>query len=460
MKTDTIAAIATGLSNSGIGIIRVSGDEAINIVNKIYKNKNNEHSLYKYKSHTIHYGFIYDNDNVIDEVMVSVFIAPYSFTTEDTVEINCHGGIYVLKKILELVLKNGARIAEPGEFTKRAFLHGRIDLTKAEAVMDMIHAENDFALKSSMRQLSGELSEKINKLRDKIIYEIAFIESALDDPEHISLDNYPEELDKKVKEIKNELSLLLKNADNGSILKNGINTVIIGKPNAGKSSLLNRLAGKERAIVTDIAGTTRDIIEEKVILGDVTLNIIDTAGIRDTSDTIEKIGVEKAISYAKDADLVIYVVDSSILLDDNDYEIMDLLKDKKSIILFNKSDLNSIVDENEIKKKLYSDIPIIKTSTKAGTGFDELEHIINDMFLSGLIEQKDEIYLTNMRHKDAINEAYNSINMVIKSIEDLMPEDFFSIDLMNAYKELGYIIGEEVEDDLVNEIFTKFCMGK
>ena len=460
MKTDTIAAIATGLSNSGIGIIRVSGDEAINIVNKIYKNKNNEHSLYKYKSHTIHYGFIYDNDNVIDEVMVSVFIAPYSFTTEDTVEINCHGGIYVLKKILELVLKNGARIAEPGEFTKRAFLHGRIDLTKAEAVMDMIHAENDFALKSSMRQLSGELSEKIKKLRDKIIYEIAFIESALDDPEHISLDNYPEELDKKVKEIKNELSLLLKNADNGSILKNGINTVIIGKPNAGKSSLLNRLAGKERAIVTDIAGTTRDIIEEKVIFGDVTLNIIDTAGIRDTSDTIEKIGVEKAISYAKDADLVIYVVDSSILLDDNDYEIMDLLKDKKSIILFNKSDLNSIVDENEIKKKLYSDIPIIKTSTKAGTGFDELEHIINDMFLSGLIEQKDEIYLTNMRHKDAINEAYNSINMVIKSIEDLMPEDFFSIDLMNAYKELGYIIGEEVEDDLVNEIFTKFCMGK
>ena len=460
MKTDTIAAIATGLSNSGIGIIRVSGDEAINIVNKIYKNKNNEHSLYKYKSHTIHYGFIYDNDNVIDEVMVSVFIAPYSFTTEDTVEINCHGGIYVLKKILELVLKNGARIAEPGEFTKRAFLHGRIDLTKAEAVMDMIHAENDFALKSSMRQLSGELSEKIKKLRDKIIYEIAFIESALDDPEHISLDNYPEELDKKVKEIENELSLLLKNADNGSILKNGINTVIIGKPNAGKSSLLNRLAGKERAIVTDIAGTTRDIIEEKVILGDVTLNIIDTAGIRDTSDTIEKIGVEKAISYAKDADLVIYVVDSSILLDDNDYEIMDLLKDKKSIILFNKSDLNSIVDENEIKKKLYSDIPIIKTSTKAGTGFDELEHIINDMFLSGLIEQKDEIYLTNMRHKDAINEAYNSINMVIKSIEDLMPEDFFSIDLMNAYKELGYIIGEEVEDDLVNEIFTKFCMGK
>lgn len=460
MKTDTIAAIATGLSNSGIGIIRVSGDEAINIVNKIYKNKNNEHSLYKYKSHTIHYGFIYDNDNVIDEVMVSVFIAPYSFTTEDTVEINCHGGIYVLKKILELVLKNGARIAEPGEFTKRAFLHGRIDLTKAEAVMDMIHAENDFALKSSMRQLSGELSEKIKKLRDKIIYEIAFIESALDDPEHISLDNYPEELDKKVKEIKNELSLLLKNADNGSILKNGINTVIIGKPNAGKSSLLNRLAGKERAIVTDIAGTTRDIIEEKVILGDVTLNIIDTAGIRDTSDTIEKIGIEKAISYAKDADLVIYVVDSSILLDDNDYEIMDLLKDKKSIILFNKSDLNSIVDENEIKKKLYSDIPIIKTSTKAGTGFDELEHIINDMFLSGLIEQKDEIYLTNMRHKDAINEAYNSINMVIKSIEDLMPEDFFSIDLMNAYKELGYIIGEEVEDDLVNEIFTKFCMGK
>lgn len=460
MKTDTIAAIATGLSNSGIGIIRVSGDEAINIVNKIYKNKNNEHSLYKYKSHTIHYGFIYDNDNVIDEVMVSVFIAPYSFTTEDTVEINCHGGIYVLKKILELVLKNGARIAEPGEFTKRAFLHGRIDLTKAEAVMDMIHAENDFALKSSMRQLSGELSEKIKKLRDKIIYEIAFIESALDDPEHISLDNYPEELDKKVKEIENELSLLLKNADNGSILKNGINTVIIGKPNAGKSSLLNRLAGKERAIVTDIAGTTRDIIEEKVIFGDVTLNIIDTAGIRDTSDTIEKIGVEKAISYAKDADLVIYVVDSSILLDDNDYEIMDLLKDKKSIILFNKSDLNSIVDENEIKKKLYSDIPIIKTSTKAGTGFDELEHIINDMFLSGLIEQKDEIYLTNMRHKDAINEAYNSINMVIKSIEDLMPEDFFSIDLMNAYKELGYIIGEEVEDDLVNEIFTKFCMGK
>ena len=460
MKTDTIAAIATGLSNSGIGIIRVSGDEAISIVNKIYRNKNNEHTLLTYKSHTIHYGFIYDNDNIIDEVMVSVFMAPNSFTTEDTVEINCHGGIFVLKKILELVLKNGARIAEPGEFTKRAFLHGRIDLTKAEAVMDMIHAENDFALKSSVKQLSGELSKKIRILREKIIYEIAFIESALDDPEHISLDNYPEELSVKVNEIKNELSILLKNSDNGAILKNGINTVIIGKPNAGKSSLLNRLAGKEKAIVTDIAGTTRDIIEERVVLGDVTLNIIDTAGIRDTKDTIEKIGVEKAIAYAKDADLVIYVVDSSILLDDNDYEIMDLLKDKKSIILFNKSDLQNVVEENEIKHKLCNDIPIIRTSTKSGTGFDELESIVNDMFLSGMIEQKDEIYLTNIRHKDAINEAYNSINMVIKSIEDFMPEDFFSIDLMNAYKELGYIIGEEVEDDLVNEIFTKFCMGK
>lgn len=460
MKTDTIAAIATGLSDSGIGIIRVSGQEAIHIVDSIYWNANKKQILRNYPANTIHYGFIHEEDEIVDEVMVSVFHAPYSYTTEDIVEINCHGGIYLLRKVLMMVLDQGARLAEPGEFTKRAFLNGRIDLARAEAVMDMISAQNHFSLQSSIRQLRGDVSQCIRSLREKLIYEIAFIESALDDPEHISLDGYPEKLDEILQKMEEELHRLLVHSQNGSILKNGINTVILGKPNAGKSSLLNQLAGKERSIVTEIAGTTRDIIEETVRLGEVTLNMIDTAGIRDTEDKIEQIGVEKAIQYAEDADFIIYVVDSSVSIDDNDRRIIPILQNRKAVVLCNKSDLNQAVSEDEIHSVVGEGIRIIHTSTKDGSGLEELEQTVEEMFFRGEVYRNDEIYMTNIRHREAMEEAYNSIGMVRSSIRMNMPEDFFAIDLMNAYRSLGLIIGEEVEDDLVNEIFSKFCMGK
>lgn len=460
MKTDTIAAIATGLSDSGIGIIRVSGQEAIQIVDSIYWNANKKQILRNYPANTIHYGFIHEEDEIVDEVMVSVFHAPYSYTTEDIVEINCHGGIYLLRKVLMMVLDHGARLAEPGEFTKRAFLNGRIDLARAEAVMDMISAQNHFSLQSSIRQLRGDVSQCIRSLREKLIYEIAFIESALDDPEHISLDGYPEKLDEILQKMEEELHRLLVHSQNGSILKNGINTVILGKPNAGKSSLLNQLAGKERSIVTEIAGTTRDIIEETVRLGEVTLNMIDTAGIRDTEDKIEQIGVEKAIQYAEDADFIIYVVDSSVSIDDNDRRIIPILQNRKAVVLCNKSDLNQAVSEDEIHSVIGEGIRIIHTSTKDGSGLEELEQTVEEMFFRGEVYRNDEIYMTNIRHREAMEEAYNSIGMVRNSIRMNMPEDFFAIDLMNAYRSLGLIIGEEVEDDLVNEIFSKFCMGK
>ena len=462
MNTDTIAAISTAMTNSGIGIIRISGDEAISIANKIVVFKNTNKKLIDVQSHTIHYGFIYDGNDFIDEVMVSVMKAPYSYTTEDTVEINCHGGIVVMNMVLELVIKNGARLAEPGEFTKRAFLNGRIDLTKAEAVMDVINSKNKYAMKSSAKQLKGDVYKIIKNLRDDIIYEIAFIESALDDPEHISLEGYSEKLSSKTDSLLLQIDKLLKKYDNGKIIKEGINTVIVGKPNVGKSSLLNLLAGEEKAIVTDIAGTTRDVLEESVRMNDILLNIIDTAGIRDTEDVVEKIGVNKAKKYAEDADLVIFVVDSSVPLEQSDKEIIQLIKDKKVIVLLNKSDLDTVVNE-EVIKDLWNDdnnISIIKTSTKENLGMDILEENIKNMFFSGDISFNDEIFITSLRHKEALADAYNSLTMVKRSLEDDMPEDFYSIDLMSAYTSLGFIIGEEVGEDLVNEIFSKFCMGK
>lgn len=463
MKTDTIAAIATAMSQSGIGIIRVSGTDAVVVVSHIYRSKSGKNNLAAYKSHTVHYGYIYDGEELLDEVMVVLMLAPKSYTMEDIVEIQCHGGILIMQKILEAVIKNGARIAEPGEFTKRAFLNGRIDLTKAEAVMDLIHSKNEFALQASAKQLKGSVSDLVRSLREEILYEIAFIESALDDPEHVSLDGYYEKLTLKLQNLLDRLLRLMESADNGRILKEGIDTVIVGKPNAGKSSLLNLLVGEDKAIVTEIAGTTRDVLEETITLHGISLNMIDTAGIRATEDVVEKIGVEKARKYAADADLIIYVVDTSVPLDESDEEILSLIQNKNTIILFNKTDLETVVTQELFMEKLPSSdksIRMIKTSTKENTGIDLFENAVKEMFFAGSIGMNDEVVITNMRHKEALHDAYQSLLMVRKSLEDGMAEDFLSIDLMSAYAFLGSIIGEEVGEDLVNEIFSKFCMGK
>ena len=463
MKTDTIAAIATAMSNSGIGVIRISGEDAVKIADKIYRSKNGKKKLSNQKTHTIHYGYIYDEDFLIDEVMVLIMRAPHSFTAEDTIEIDCHGGMLVMNKILETVLKNGARVAEPGEFTKRAFLNGRIDLTKAEAVMDLIESQNDYALKSSIDQLKGSVYEKITSFRNIIIHEIAFIESALDDPEHISLDGYPDELMKTINLLLDEMNRMLISFQNGKVLKEGIKTVILGKPNAGKSSLLNKLLGEEKAIVTEIAGTTRDVLEQYINLDGIGIHIIDTAGIRETEDKEKKIGVDRAMKQAQEADLILYVVDSSKPLNEDDYSIMELMSSKKFIILLNKSDLNTVVSIEDLENLCKDDkdhYVIIQTSMKDETGIDQLEDAIKKYFISGKIDFNHEANITNIRHKEALSDAYESLKLVKKSIEDEMPEDFLSIDLMNAYSSLGKIIGQEVEDDLVNEIFSKFCMGK
>lgn len=461
MKTDTIAAISTAMTNSGIGIIRVSGEDAISIVHSVFINKRNQKCLNSYRSHTIHYGYIVDDNQLpVDEVMVSIMKAPHSYTMENVVEINCHGGVFIVQKIMDIVKNAGARIAEPGEFTKRAFLNGRIDLSRAEAVMDMISSKNEFALKSSMKQLKGSLFEMIKKMREDILYEIAFIESALDDPEHISLENYPEKLLDKTEIICNTLKKLLDTAHDGKLLKEGIQTVIVGKPNVGKSSFLNILVGEDKAIVTEVAGTTRDILEETISFGGITLNITDTAGIRNTDDIVEKIGVERTRKALEEADLIVYIVDSSLPMDENDFDIIRMIKDKKIIVLLNKSDLNVCVTEEEIKTYFSDEIKILKTSMTGKEGIDRFAEIIKEMFLTGDISYNDEVYITNMRHKEAIKDAYDSMLQVRKSIENAMPEDFYSIDLMSAYASLGKIIGEEVGEDLVNEIFSRFCMGK
>ena len=456
--TDTIAAISSAAGNSGIGIIRVSGDEAIEVVDKIFRPANKNKKLANVESHTVHYGHIMDGDKTLDQVLVIVMKNPHSYTGEDTVEIDCHGGMLILKKVLDLVLKNGARTAEPGEFTKRAFLNGRIDLSQAEAVMDLINSKNDFALNSSIEQLKGGVSDAIKDIRKDIIYHIAFIESALDDPEHIILDGYDEEITEMLNENINKISKLVNSFDNGRIMKEGIKTVILGKPNAGKSSLLNLMLGEDRAIVTDIEGTTRDTLEENINFNGLSLKIIDTAGIRDTEDLVERIGVNKAKEIAKEGDLIIYVVDGSRELDDNDREIIKLINDKQAIILVNKSDMDTVINIDELKKDSNRDV--ILFSAKNGEGMDQLEEEIRNMFYSGKVTYNDQVYITNARHKEALENALESLKQVKNSVDAGMPEDFYSIDLMDAYTDLGLIIGESVEDDLVNEIFSKFCMGK
>ena len=457
-REDTIAAIATPGSGSGIGVIRISGENAIEVADKIFQPKNRNKRLPEQPTYTIHYGNIVDGDKLLDEVIVLLMRGPHSYTAEDTVEIDCHGGTFVMRKILELVIRNGARPAEPGEFTKRAFLNGRIDLSQAEAVMDVIEAQNNYALQSSLGQLKGSLLEMIREMREKILYEIAYIESALDDPEHISLDGYPVELGEKVDNLLKIAGDLLKSSQNGRVLREGIRTVIVGKPNAGKSSLMNVLVGSNRAIVTDMAGTTRDILEEEIQLKGLNLNIVDTAGIRKTDDPVEKIGVERAKKAMLDADLILYVVDSSADLDENDEEIISFLQDQNAIILLNKADLPSALTVEKMQERLQK--PTVSISAREETGMDELSDLIEHMFLSGEISFNDQVYLTNMRHQAAMEQVQSSLMKVKESISLGMPEDFFSIDLMDAYEALGSIIGESVGEDLVNEIFSKFCMGK
>lgn len=478
-RGDTIAAISTGMTDSGIGIVRISGREAVVVGDKVFRSPSGKRILGRAESHRFYYGFVVDSekDFVIDEAMAVVMRAPRSFTGEDTVEIQCHGGVLVMRKVLETALKSGARLAEPGEFTKRAFLNGRMDLSRAEAVMDVIGAQNEYALAASVGQLKGRLSGEVKRLRDEILYEVAFIESAIDDPEHFDLEGYGEKLSGKLDSLIGSLRRLIDTADNGRLLKEGIRTVIVGKPNVGKSSFLNRLLGEERAIVTDVAGTTRDVLQETLRLGDISLNVVDTAGIRDTEDAVEKIGVKKAYEYAREAELIVYVADASMELDENDREIVSFIGDKNVIVLLNKSDLANMVTEEDVRKLFRNAIQedklksgntsnedngfhIVRTSVLEGEGMEEFERTVKEMFFHGEITSSNEIVITNLRHKEALEEAYESLKMVEKSIEDGMPEDFYSIDLMNAYASLGRIIGEEVDDDLVEEIFSKFCMGK
>ena len=460
MEQDTIAAISTAVSNSGIGIIRISGKDAVAVADRVYRSKDGKKRLADQPTHTIHYGYIVDQGETVDEVLVMLMRGPKSFTAEDTVEVNCHGGVYAMKRVLDVVLKNGARPAEPGEFTKRAFLNGRIDLSQAESVMDVIQAKNEYALKSSLQQLKGAVRTAIEELRSRILYQTAFIESALDDPEHISLDGYPDRLSEEVHQLQKTLSELIASSENGRILKEGIRTVILGKPNAGKSSLLNALVGEERAIVTDIAGTTRDALEETIAFQGITLNLIDTAGIRETEDVVEKIGVGRAIEKAGEADLILCVFDAARPLDENDREILKVIEGKQAILLLNKTDLAVTLQETKLQELTGGRYPVVSVSAKEQTGLSKLTEQIHSLFYQGEISVQDGLYITNARQKHALWYAAEGLQRVQESISLGMPEDFYSIDLLAAYEALGPITGETVGEDLVNEIFSRFCMGK
>ena len=458
---DTICAVATGTGRSAIAIIRVSGSRSIEIVDGIFAGKKR---ILEMESFTAAFGRIKDGEDIIDEAVVLVMRGPHTYTTEDTVEIDLHGGPVAVKCVTELLVKRGVRIAEPGEFTKRAFLGGRIDMTEAEAVMDVIDAATRSALDASVKQLSGALRDKIAELREKILYQTAYIESALDDPENYSLDGYGEKLEGELIAVRKEIDKLLSTADEGRIIREGIRTVIVGRPNVGKSSMLNRLLGEERAIVTDIEGTTRDTLEEYVDIGGVYLRLIDTAGIRETEDRVESIGVDRARAAIEDAELVLMLLDAGQGIVSEDLAIAESLGSKKVILLVNKIDIDESCDTSEVVSRLKTsgatDVKLLEVSARTGQGIDELKAMIREMFLSGMIGGEDVLMITRERHKEALLQAEESLDRVLESIALGMGEDFYTIDLMAAYASLGKIIGEELEDDLADKIFSEFCMGK
>lgn len=456
-KNDTIAAIATASSGGSIAIIRVSGPDAIELTKKHIRLAKG--TLSEAQSHTIHYGHVMDGDEVLDEVMVSVFKAPRSYTTEDVVEINCHGGQVVVYRVLDLLLQNGIRAAEPGEFTKRAFMNGRIDLSQAEAVMELIETKSELSRKNAVNHLNGNIKNKISSLRAILLHQIAAIEAALDDPEHMSLEGGMELLVENVDFLLSETDRLIDSFEDGRRLSEGIHTVIVGKPNAGKSSVLNRLLGQERAIVTEIAGTTRDVIEESMKLGSVALNICDTAGIHKTEDKIEQIGVRKSLEEIDRAELILYVVDSSDLFGEEDEEIIEAVRDKTCVLIINKNDLHTEPNTDAYKERI-KNLHMVSVSALTGDGFEKLGEVIEKLFFAKNNFNGEEIVITSLRQKNCIVLAHEALMKVKQSIEDEMPEDFYSIDMMDAYAYLGEVIGEEIKDDLADEIFSKFCMGK
>ena len=457
----TIAAIATATGAGGIGIIRMSGERCFEILKKIFKPIDCNVNIDKVKGYTLKYGYIINpNTNErIDEVLVSFFRAPKSYTTENMCEINSHGGIIIERKILEQCLQNGADLAEPGEFTKRAFLNGRIDLSQAESVIDIINAKTEKEEIASFNQLQGKLSKQISKIRAELLDIMSDIEASIDYPEYDIEETTSEKTKKDLNSVKNKLEKLENSFENGKILKEGVKTVIVGKPNAGKSSLLNNILNEERAIVSDYAGTTRDTIEEFVNINGIPLKIIDTAGIRDTDDYVEKIGVEKAMQLIEEADLIIAIFDNSKKLDNEDYKILEKIKNKKCIILLNKCDLNVKNDETMLYMSNLNKT-VIKASMKTKEGIEKLYNSISDMFKKNELDFNDEVIVTNIRHKNAIHKAIENITGTISRIEQNIPIDVISIYIKEILENLAEITGDNVSEDIINKIFSKFCLGK
>lgn len=459
MDLDTITSISTPMGEGAIGIVRLSGPQAVEIADKLYKGK---HLLNDVRSHTINYGHIIDPESkeVIEEVMVSVLRAPKTFTREDIIEINCHGGILTINRVLELTMTYGARMAEPGEFTKRAFLNGRIDLSQAEAVMDFIRSKTDRASKVAMNQIEGRLSDLIKKQRQSILEILAQVEVNIDYPEYDDVEDATTEfLLEQSKEIKQEINRLLDTGAQGKIMREGLSTVIVGKPNVGKSSMLNNLIQDNKAIVTEVAGTTRDVLEEYVNVRGVPLRLVDTAGIRETEDIVEKIGVERSRKALSQADLILFVLNNNEALTQEDYTLYEVVKNEDVIVIVNKMDLEQNIDINEVKDMI-GDTPLIQTSMLKQEGIDELEIQIRDLFFGGEVQNQDMTYVSNSRHISLLKQARQTIQDAIDAAESGVPMDMVQIDLTRTWEILGEIIGETASDELIDQLFSQFCLGK